>query len=230
MFRLFSAAEPQTRFNTCLALKPIFSSIKALRSKEHRLGAELDNQPVTANNEGATAPVNQRPSMIRFRESEEELKQRLTSEKHDILSNLLIEIDEAIAKFNHSSSTSPEEEKEEVLHLVTSIKAAIRGALSDHDGHLEQHRDENRALVDNAVHYGTVGGAVVAAIALPMTFVAGVGAFYGAEVVSTAVRYVTGISDLTPESAKILYKLNDRLDLVEDKLIADAYIPTVRRR
>lgn len=169
-----STSRPSSRLQSCSELKQIGELFIKLRDKVNKLG-EASNQL------GAGS--------IDFR-------------KHRVMSALLDEIDQRIARFNLQPGNPSEAEK---LALVGDLLDIVDRMRAAHNPILAWPRDQQRQIVDVSLTTGVYGLSLAAAAALPFASIGTLIAFfYAAPWLSSKARETTGLNNHRTASIRIL--------------------------
>lgn len=141
------------------------------------------------------------------------------NQKYILLAGYLGRIDKAIERFNNPEDILVDDElekvnllKDDMNKLVEDLKAIVSEIKDNGDLKiLLTPRNLHRALVNGAINGGVTGGAIGVACFMPLTFPIGVLAIAAAEGGNTAVRHVTGLSDLRARSGRLVLELDNAL-------------------
>ena len=203
MFSYFFPA-PITRFEKSEYLSPLIAYIEAIRNKNNKLYKIIDAyvKKVEATQQLTTSEI-------------DELKK--TMKKYEALTQLLKDIDEARKQFDQTIEPL-QEDKVEALQTVKTLLRIYADFLQKKHEDLAVNRNNSRQNVDKTFQMSTYVGATLFACFAPLSFPVGVLLIAGTTGASAGVGYMTGLSDYTPETIKLLKQFEGKLKSTEKKL------------
>lgn len=194
----FGSHIPLTRFQKSRELAETLNLLKELNEKNNELGKAVEK-----------AAANQDVDNIVF-------------PKHKVVSDVVSILDKEINEFNKSPAFSlKKDELVDISTLVDKLIASTLPLLTDHQAILFTPRDNNRKYVNAAIEFITIGGLVTVVAFTPLPWIMVPVAFVGSSVASHYARNVTGLSNIAPKSACILFDLISKF-IVIGKNVAES--------
>lgn len=184
----FGSHNPQTRFEKNRELADTLNLLKALKEKNKELKKAAANADVD----------------------------NIAFPKHKVVSQVVSILDKEITAFNESPAfLQKKDELVDVRDLVDKLIETTLPILAANQSILFTPRDNRRKYANATIEFFTIGGIMTAvAFTTPLPWIAIPIAFVSSSVVSHYARKATGLDNIAPKSACILFDLISEFILI----------------